>query len=124
MTPHLCEEGYYCITGTGTNASNSILNDLRTPQPCKKGFYCGIGSCSSLGYGPCGPGEYCPTGSVTPQITQKGYYQEFYGQFEQWLCLPGTFANETNLDVCDPCPFGFECTDDGVIEPDLYFDDK
>ena len=119
VTPILCEPGFYCLSGTATPANESVRYDVTTPQLCPAGFWCGEGSCSPTGYGPCSPGEFCPEGSSAPNVTRPGYYTEFYALSTEWICLPGTYGNSSNLDYCDICPPGAECLTDGVVTPKL-----
>ena len=114
INPYIFEPGYFCVVTTRTYANESVYLDLTTPQSCNKGFYC-----SRTGDGPCAPGEFCPTGSIRSNTTRAGYHDPYYGRFEEWICMPGTHANNTNLDTCDICPIVTQCPTDGFIFPKI-----
>ena len=70
---------------------------------CSGGFYC-TGSSSSPTPTPtsdvggiCPKGSYCESASATPKA-----------------CAPGTYANETGRESCDPCPARYSCASETI----------
>ena len=129
----LCPMGFYCPSGTGLDwspcphgtYSNQIglnysiqcmpcdggsycnrLNATAVSGDCSAGFYCtrGVDTATPVNYSSslescadwigdiCPIGHYCPTATVNPMP-----------------CPAGSYANETGLSSCLPCPEGFFC---------------
>lgn len=117
--PEQTSEPIKCPAGTMSNASgNKNLTDC---QPCTKGYYC-----EELGQitvtGPCIPGYYCLEASTVNNsiICPIGKYCPL-ATHTPINCPNGTWSNATNLKAesdCTPCPAGYYCQQNGLIEPE------
>lgn len=84
-----CTPGHYCLDRTETN--NPDLDVERKPLPCAKGHFCTGGNV---------------LGVYDSDIKNSAAY-----------CSYGTYMNETGASECYKCPAGYECLDQGMIEP-------
>ncbi|KAF7668979.1 hypothetical protein LDENG_00271770 [Lucifuga dentata] len=127
--PHAtpCPTGHYCPMGTpvplpcplGTIKNSLGGSTVEACQLCPAGHYCqqrGIAEPS----GQCAEGYYCPEGqsSERPQqhVCPVGHHCE-KGSVRQTGCLPGSYQPREGQSICETCPAGFYCQDQGMIYP-------
>nr|XP_047130962.1 uncharacterized protein LOC100202447 isoform X1 [Hydra vulgaris] len=127
VAPDLCEQGYYCLKGTGYNkmpcpegtyGSQKGLISIAQCTPCTAGSYCeGIGLPRPTGF--CDPGYWCQSG-VNKKNPKYGNHTGIGG--ECFLgheckgntsfpspCPSGTFGNMLRTISCEICPDGKYC---------------
>jgi len=105
-----CKTCQVCPRGTVQNIS--LPHAERRCQTCQQGFYCPnttvqipcpLGSfCNSTFEKPCEAGYYCPNSTVQLPCP-IGYYCPMRST-SPFLCLAGTFSNNTGLSSCYDCP--------------------
>eukprot|EP00163_Fabomonas_tropica_P011852 TRINITY_DN227_c0_g2_i1.p1 TRINITY_DN227_c0_g2~~TRINITY_DN227_c0_g2_i1.p1 ORF type:complete len:7500 (+),score=2428.07 TRINITY_DN227_c0_g2_i1:177-22676(+) len=108
-----CPEGMYC--------TNAAVPEAPT-GPCAPGYFCNTGSITSTPSGgtpvthggPSGSGGLCPTGYYCPSPVSTGTYGPV-GTYSPIPCPGGTTANRTGLAACDGCPAGYYCPIGNVI---------
>ena len=88
-----CPYGHFCDGGTG---------ELTSDTTCDDGYECNEGSESINDQNPCPDGYYCIEGKKRP--CDAGSYPEVSG------------AGANRPEICVPCPPGFYCPGEGVIE--------
>ena len=94
-----------CLPGTYNNDTKSGHN--LNCKPCEPGRSCPVPGLS-WSNGTCQVGHYCPAGTVSS---------------DDYKCPPGTYTNETNLQMaeqCLSCPKGFSCGW-GTGFPDMHW---
>ncbi|XP_049323141.1 zonadhesin isoform X1 [Astyanax mexicanus] len=108
-----CASGFLCfIRATVPNPT-----DNQTGSLCPAGAFCQLG----IRNGDCSPGYFCDWGSSSPEqrLCPSGFFCPA-GIDKPVACGPGTFSSvmgNSERDNCDPCPSGFYCQGDGVVEP-------
>ncbi|KAK1786529.1 hypothetical protein P4O66_017651 [Electrophorus voltai] len=127
----VCPLGYFCashglVQPSGRCASGFLCfvratvpnpNDNDTGTLCPPGAYCQLG----VKTGDCSPGYYCNWGSSSPDQTlcPAGFFCPT-GTDRPIACGAGTFSSvmgNSVRDNCEPCPAGYYCQGEGVVEP-------
>ncbi|XP_076833089.1 uncharacterized protein LOC143478045 [Brachyhypopomus gauderio] len=127
-----CPSGYFCashglVQPSGPCASGFLCfvraavpnpSDNSTGTLCPPGAYCQRG----VKTGDCSPGYYCDWGSSSPEqiLCPAGFFCPA-GTYQPIACGAGTFSSVMGNSVkenCEPCPPGYCCQGDGVVEPD------
>ncbi|XP_066500606.1 zonadhesin [Hoplias malabaricus] len=127
----VCPLGYFCgsnglVLPSGPCASGFLCfvratvpnpTDNKTGSLCPTGAYCQLG----VRTGDCSPGYYCDWGSSSPEqrLCLAGFYCP-RGIDKPIACGPGTFSSvmgNSERDNCEPCPAGYYCQGDGVVDP-------
>jgi len=127
-----CPEGSLTDIETNCPPSFYCLEGAEKPLQCEEGFFC---PWNSVGPNPfqCGARSlYCPTGRASPIPVSEGYYGDrprlnttaelmAHTQTNQTICetghfcdgsglmkpcVAGTYANDTGMVACQPCPIG------------------
>ncbi|XP_023817540.1 zonadhesin-like isoform X2 [Oryzias latipes] len=122
-----CPAGHFCPLGTplplpcplGTQKNYLGGSTVEACQPCPPGHYCnqrGIAAPS----GQCAAGYYCPAGQSSERPQQHactvGHYCE-KGSVIQTPCSPGSYQPRQGQQICETCPPGFVCQDQGMSLP-------
>ena len=109
-----CPEGYYCPAGT----------EHRTQFPCPGGTLNNQTLQTSLEVGCaelCGPGLYCPPGSVRGRVCPAGFYcPEATPLYSNFPCPLGTYgpsSGSSSADECLECPVGHYCPSGNQTHP-------
>ncbi|CAH1789577.1 unnamed protein product, partial [Owenia fusiformis] len=123
-----CPAGYYCPMQScepqscpiGTFSSSTRLTDITECLNCTAGYYCGNQSLIAPS-GECDAGYYCPGSATTPDfiVCPEGHYCT-EGTANPIKCPVGTYSNITGLKndtECFPCPGGWYCETEGLLEP-------
>ena len=96
-----CPEGYFCHRAVrypcsaGTYGSRVRETNSSCSGKCEAGYYCRQGSTRPRQQVCGNPSYYCPTGSISPQLVQPGFYtlSEKYEPFDrktqQLICPRG-----------------------------------
>ncbi|KAL7831753.1 hypothetical protein AOLI_G00293010 [Acnodon oligacanthus] len=127
----VCSLGYYCgsdglVQPSGPCASGFLCfvratvpnpTDNNTGSLCPPGVYCQLG----VRTGDCSPGYYCDWGSSSPEqrLCPAGFFCPS-GTEKPITCAAGTFSSvmgNSERENCEPCPAGYYCQGDGVVEP-------
>lgn len=106
-----CPPGSYC-DGTEDNTGTAV-----GPQTCESGHYCEPGTAYS-DQSPCPPGYYNDlTGSHSINDCLHCGFNKYcpdWGEISATTCAHGTYMSEsTSAILCDPCPAGYMCNQDG-----------
>ena len=108
-----CDIGSYmdvngnCISCPASSACSTYRDDAIT-ESCAVGHYCPEGTKLPT-ENKCGPGQYCEGTDLTDDT-------------DGILCLKGTYYNQyggEDVSVCQPCPGGWICSEDGLILPNI-----
>ncbi|KAL6471032.1 hypothetical protein MHYP_G00196820 [Metynnis hypsauchen] len=127
----VCPLGYFCgsdglVQPSGPCASGFLCfvratvpnpTDNNTGSLCPPGAYCQLG----VRTGDCSPGYYCDWGSSSPEqrLCPAGFFCPS-GIDKPISCGAGTFSSvmgNSERENCEPCPAGYYCQGDGVVEP-------
>jgi len=105
-----------CPAGTAANSTgNTAAGDCR---PCLAGFRCPARGTVAPTL-PCVAGHFCPGGQATgTELPCPVGTSCPLGSPAAVPCAAGSFANETTLAACRPCPPGFGCSM-GTVFPAL-----
>jgi len=108
-----CAAGYYCLAGSTTATEFKCpkgtfrgITGGRKPEDCamcKSGYMCpNEATVTPIN---CGAGQYCPLGTITPELCPVGTYSDA--------------VNNPDSRSCTKCPSGFYCGSKGMIGTSL-----
>lgn len=126
-----CAAGYYCLAGSTTATEFPCpagtfrgITGGRKPEDCalcKSGYICA--SEATVTPSDCGAGNYCPLGTVTPELCPIGTFSTNLNNADSRSCTKcstGHYCGSkgmTSVGVDDECDAGFYCIE-GATRPD------